>query len=80
MITRVFTGLSARSFAIFSLQAMSVHDGNTLAVMAMFLPSGDNTYASTPVGTVVTCLASPPVTGRRKICRLLSTRVLTKYR
>src|ERR1700722_9414104 len=80
VITRTFTGLSARAFAIFSLQAMSVHEGKTLAVTANVLPSGESTYASTPVGSLVNCFASPPFAGRRNICGFLSTRLLMKER
>src|SRR5215831_16137896 len=77
---RALTGSSARSLRRFSLQAMSVHEGNTLAMIASVLPSGDRTKSDTPVAKLVICLASPPAKARRKTCGLSSTRELRKYR
>src|SRR5215471_8821092 len=60
VITRDLTGLSLRAFSAFSLHAMSAQSRKADAVTRIVLPSGDRRYASTPVGSLVICFASPP--------------------
>src|SRR5215470_10834025 len=67
VMMRDFTGLSLSAFAALSLQAMSAQPANADAVKTIVAPSGDSTYESTPMGTALSCFASPPADDSRKI-------------